>query len=283
MPRTTPPSTLVAPLARRRTQLKEKSKWRPHRAIHKRLPAGASDLANVPKGKEFKMALPTGEGGTDVQAYCKAVRGATDTFKDAHRATQTALEHDMYMRLFNCWTERSGFGTFVVDRPDRVPGEEPPTAQIAKDAATGEVRVVEPEMIIGMLLEMATGDENMPKGGHADDLTRLAGSERKHICGPKLKWKRKQGEHGFGAYCDEPWSLQAMEKRVYAIRDFYKRELKGTSFDNPGFDPLVTGTLIGARPTDRTESYALTNGARRPSPSVRTREGGKRTRGGRMH
>ena len=34
-----------------------------------------------------------------------------------------------------------------------------------------------------------------------------------------------------------------MEKRVYAIRDFYKRELKGTSFDNPGFDPLVTGTL----------------------------------------
>ena len=34
MPRTTPPSTLVAPLARRLTQLKEKSKWRPHRAIH---------------------------------------------------------------------------------------------------------------------------------------------------------------------------------------------------------------------------------------------------------
>ena len=44
--------------------------------------AGAGDLARIPKGKEFKMALPTGEGGTDVQAYCKAVRGAMATFRD---------------------------------------------------------------------------------------------------------------------------------------------------------------------------------------------------------
>ena len=34
-----------------------------------------------------------------------------------------------------------------------------------------------------------------------------------------------------------------MEKRVYAIRDFYKRELKGTNMDDPASDPLVTGTL----------------------------------------
>lgn len=36
---------------------------------------------------------------------------------------------------------------------------------------------MEPEMIVGMLLEMATGDENMPKGGHPDDLEALESSD----------------------------------------------------------------------------------------------------------
>ena len=64
-----------------------------------------------------------------------------------------------------------------------------------------------------------------------------------------------RGEFGFGPYSDEPWSLQAMEKRLYAMRDFYKRELKGTEIDNPGHDDLVEGTraalvlLIGRKAT----------------------------------
>ena len=91
---------LVAPLARRRTQLQEKAKYRPEKKIAGRLPsgAGALPLAKIPKGKDFKR---TGGKQTDITAYCKAVRGATDTFKDSHRATSTALEHDMYryMRL----------------------------------------------------------------------------------------------------------------------------------------------------------------------------------------
>ena len=269
------PSKLVAPLARRRTQLMEKGKTRSHRAIHKRLPAGAGDLARIPKGKEFQTALPTGEGGTDVKAYCKAVRGATATFKDGHRATQTALEHDMFMRIINNWAVRSGFGTFVVDRKDRVAGMLPPTVQIAKDDATGEPKVLKPEMVVGMLLEMATGDENVPKGGHPDDLARMASSEAKNVCGPRRKWKRKKGEHGYGAYSNEPWGLQSMEKRVYAIRDFYKRELKGTSYENPGLDELVVGTLaalvllIGRKamhvPQVRTERVA-----REPCATART-------------
>ena len=59
----------------------------------------------------------------------------------------------------------------------------------------------------------------------------------------RTAWKREKGDYGYGAYGNEPWSLQAMEKRVYAIRDFYKRELKGTNMDDPASDPLVTGTL----------------------------------------
>lgn len=141
------------------------------------------------------------------------------------------------------WAERSGFGTFVVDRKDRVAGIAPPTVEIAKDATTGEVKVLKPEMLVGLLLEMATGDDNAPKGGHADVVKRMAGTEAKNVCGPRSKWKRRKGEHGYDAYSSEPWSLQSMEKRVYAIRDFYKRELKGTSYENPGCDELVVGTL----------------------------------------
>ena len=47
---------LVAPLARRRTQLQEKAKYRPEKKIARRLPAGAGALAKIPKGKDFKGA-----------------------------------------------------------------------------------------------------------------------------------------------------------------------------------------------------------------------------------
>ena len=170
---------LVAPLARRRTQLKEKSKVRAHKKIKPRLPAGSGVLGAVPKGKDFARTQGGKKQKTDVHAYCKAVRGATETFKDGHRATSTADEHDMYMRLINCWTERSGFGTYVVAREDA--NGQAPTVRAALDEVTGLPKVLKPEMIVGMLLEMATGDENMPKGGHPDDLARLAGTDEKNL------------------------------------------------------------------------------------------------------
>ena len=240
---------LVAPLARRRIKLEAKGKTRPHKKIARRLPAGSGDLASVPKGKDYVGGSKSG----GVEEYCAAVRGATETFKESHRAESTAAEHDMYMRLINCWAERSGFGTYVVPR-EGADGKSP-AVRAARDAKTGELRVIRPEMIVGMMLEMATGDPNMPKGGHADDLAMLASTDAKQMLGPRTSYKRKRGEFGFGPYSDEPWSLQAMEKRLYAMRDFYKRELKGTEIDNPGHDDLVEGTraalvlLIGRKAT----------------------------------
>ena len=38
-------------------------------------------------------------------------------------------------------------------------------------------------------------------------------------------------------------ALQAYQKRVYAVRDFYQSALKGTSYDNPGWDDLVVNVL----------------------------------------
>ena len=124
----------------------------------------------------------------------------------------------MYMRLINCWAERSGFGTFVVPREGA--NGISPTVRAARDEHTGLIRVLRPEMVVGMLLEMATG-------GHPDDIAMLALTDQKQLLGPRKAWKRKKGEFGFGPHSDDPWGLQSMEKRIYAVRDFYKRELKG--------------------------------------------------------
>lgn len=45
--------------------------------------------------------------------------------------------------------------------------------------------MLRPEMIIGLLLEMATGDENMPKGGQPDDLAMLTETDKKLLFGPR--------------------------------------------------------------------------------------------------
>lgn len=211
---------LVAPLNRRRTQLKEKGKTRSSKMITKRLPAGSGALKAIPTGKDFTMTTKDAAGSeqVNIKEYCKAIRSTTATFKDAHRATSTADEHDAFMRRVNRWAVRSGFGTYVVERDGAT---EAPTVKAAMDEKTGLPRVLEPEIIVGLLLEMATGDENMPsKGGHPEDLEMLESSDGKMLCGPRKNFKRKQGDYGYGAYADEPWSLQSMEKRIYALRDF---------------------------------------------------------------
>ena len=72
-----PPSKkapLLAPLARRRTQLMENGVTQPRRKIAPRLPAGSSVLAGVPKGREFirdteGLPVPVGAYPWDLYQY----------------------------------------------------------------------------------------------------------------------------------------------------------------------------------------------------------------------
>lgn len=41
----------------------------------------------------------------------------------------------MYMRLINCWCERSGFGTYVVPRAGKTIGKDPPAVRIVLPAS----------------------------------------------------------------------------------------------------------------------------------------------------
>ena len=58
--------------------------------------------------------------------------------------------------------------------------------------------------------------------------------------GDRSKMKFAQLQHGRGAYADEPWSLQAYQKRVYAVRDFYNRGW-GIDTENPGYNEVTSG------------------------------------------
>ena len=67
--------------------------------------------------------------------------------------------------------------------------------------------------------------------------------ERGCIRKPKHEQQRTEGEYGYGGYKDEPWSMQALEKRIYAVRDFYKNVLKGMEHENPGEAQSVCDAL----------------------------------------
>ena len=133
----------------------------------------------------------------------------------------------------------AGHGSFFQE----VPGVKRGEGSVALQAGPkGEPKVVAPELIVAWLQESYTGSENAPKGGllrrgHGSP-SRLPSLSSKRLCGDPSGWK---SEAAGCAYPDEPYSMQAYDKRVYGIRDVYKRCLKGTAVDNPAEDELVTG------------------------------------------
>ena len=96
---------------------------------------------------------------------------------------------------------REGFGSYVEAEVNRH-GEL--VAVHSRQTVTGEIKVVTPQMLIGYLLEMASGSKDTPKGGHAGDLLARAGQEVVTACGPRSKMKFKKGAYGSGLCADEP-------------------------------------------------------------------------------
>ena len=92
----------------------------------------------------------------------------------------------------------------------------------------------------------AKGDGLTPRDGLTLTFERGAG-ERGCIATPKREQRRSEGQYGFGGYKDEPWSMQALEKRIYAVRDFYNHVLKGVEHDNPAEAQSVKDALAMLR------------------------------------
>jgi len=210
---------LIAEAQQLKAKLMLKGKFRPEKMVRKKMPDGSGMLAKLPERRK--------DDGLDAAAadkeYCDAIDKVAAVFGQQKRANSTADEHKRYIRTIDGWLVRKGFGSFVeaeVDKHGQL------VAVHARRTASGEIKVMKPQMIIGYLLEMAAGSKDTPKGGHAGDLLARAGQEAVTACGPRSKMKLKKGAYGTGAYADEPWSLQAYQKRVYAVRaSRWEREL----------------------------------------------------------
>ena len=109
---------------------------------------------------------------------------------------ETLEEHDRYALWIGAWCMISGFGEYVTVDKELKPGED----GFVKPAleADGSQRVILPHMLVGMLLEMASGAKSTPKGG----LGKLLEAH-----GAACQAAAASGQFGEGAYKNEPWSL----------------------------------------------------------------------------
>ena len=70
------------------------------------------------------------------------------------------------------------------------------------------------QLLVAWLLQMATNDKAVRKGGTAAYLASLAAHEVATATGPRSLMRRTEGVFGFGPYANEPWSLQVRVVRV---------------------------------------------------------------------
>jgi hypothetical protein len=131
-----------------------------------------------------------------------------------------------------------------------------------RSAETGEIKIVPPQMLIGWLLDMAVGSQDTPKGTHASEIHARAAQpqEAASACGKRSGMKRKKGQFGCGAYADEPWSLQAYQKRVYAVSAQRAARSRAASCTEALTMALTRGAAVRP-PSVRAWSHAVGDGA----------------------
>ena len=136
-------------------------------------------------------------------------------------------------------------------RTQKAPGIE---GFITPVMVAGKPKVMVPEMIVGVLLEMVTGSPLTPKGG----LTKLIRAHEEGTEAPERK-----GAFGNGCYNEEGWSVTAVRKRVTAVRKFYETHLDGDKKEvNPGWQPIVIGTMVSITLTLGEEAQHVRSRAR---------------------
>ena len=147
---------LVAEAQQLKAKLMLKGKWRPEKMVRKKMPDGAGLLAKVPQRRR-------GKGADDAAAdkdYCDAIDKVSSVFGAQKRSNSTAAEHKMYVRMIDGWLVRKGFGSYVESEVDKY-GQL--VAVHPRRTASGEMKVVKPQMLIGYLLEMAGRAARTPR------------------------------------------------------------------------------------------------------------------------
>ena len=137
-------------------------KYLPTASVMKLMPAGTGSLNEVPTLERY---LRTSGGNRElaIKQYSAAIRDVTRVFGRVHQTNETLEEHDRYMVWIAAWAQISRFGEFVEIDESLKPGADGYLKPKLNE--DGSQRVVLPEMLTGMLLEMASGAKSTPKGG----------------------------------------------------------------------------------------------------------------------
>ena len=149
--------------------------------MRKKLPDGSALLSDLPK----RADAPEGDERAEAE-YCAAVQKLSRVFGKQRRSNSTADEHKMYMRIIDGWLVRQGFGSYVeaeIDEYGRLVALHP------RRNADGAIKVMKGDLLVGYLLEMATGSKSTPKGGAAADLMARAASEVATACGKRSQMR----------------------------------------------------------------------------------------------
>ena len=154
-------------LAGRAADLKAKlsqkgGKYLPTASVMKLMPAGTGSLNAVPTLERY-LRSSGGDHEMAIRQYAAAIRDVTRVFGRIHQTNATLEEHDRYMVWIAAWAQISGFGEYLEIDERLKPGDDGYVKP--KLADDGSQRVMMPEMLVGMLLEMASGAKSAPKGG----------------------------------------------------------------------------------------------------------------------
>ena len=133
--------------------------------MRERLPASAATLTEPPRRRAFEP----GEAGE--AAWCTEMGNLSGTAFTEFRSPRTSYEYDVYTWAVNEYCIRQGHGSYV---------EVVEAGQSATSCSStgflkptydeqGRMKVMKPEMLLAVIMDMATGSKEMPKDGHKDD------------------------------------------------------------------------------------------------------------------
>ena len=149
-----------------KSKLTAKGNGRETSKMRERLPASAATLTEPPRRRAFEP----GEAGE--AAWCTEMGNLSGTAFTEFRSPRTSYEYDVYTWAVNEYCiRRQGHGSYV---------EVVEAGQSATSCSStgflkptydeqGRMKVMKPEMLLAVIMDMAAGSKEMPKDGHKDD------------------------------------------------------------------------------------------------------------------
>ena len=111
------------------------------------MPTAAGKLTSLPSRAKSKTT----------KAYSKAMAKVGKTFAKEQRTQRTSAAHEKILLHVNDWCVATGVGNYIDEVPGKARGDKSCVRSV--DKKTKKPKVMEPGIVIGHLLDMATGED----------------------------------------------------------------------------------------------------------------------------